>query len=52
MRGAQVAAALDYRGTPSGFSRLMAPLMSMAMRRANCKDLKMLKRILEESYPG
>jgi hypothetical protein len=32
---------------PSGFKRIAAPLMSRAMRRANQKDLRALKRILE-----
>ncbi len=38
---------LRNRGEPSGFSRLVAPLMATAMRRANRKDLKRLKAILE-----
>lgn len=38
---------LRNRGTPSGFSRLVAPFMARAMRRANQKDLVALKRILE-----
>lgn len=38
---------LRNRGAPSGFSRLVAPLMSAAMRRANEADLAKLKRVLE-----
>jgi hypothetical protein len=38
---------LRNRGTPS-FSRLVSPFMRMAMRRANRKDLKALKRRLED----
>lgn len=38
---------LRNRGTPSGFSRLAAPLMGIAMRRATSKDLRALKDVLE-----
>jgi hypothetical protein len=38
---------LRNRGEPSGFSRVAAPLMAAAMRRANRKDLARLKSILE-----
>jgi hypothetical protein len=38
---------LRNRGEPAGFSRLAAPLLTGAMRRANRKDLKRLKGILE-----
>ena len=40
---------LRNRGTPSGFSRLAAPFMKMAMSRANEKDLAALKHLLERS---
>ena len=40
---------LRNRGTPSGFSSLVAPFMARAMRRANRKDLARLKEILETS---
>jgi hypothetical protein len=34
-------------GSPSGFSRITAPLMAAAMRKANEKDLMRLKELLE-----
>jgi uncharacterized membrane protein len=38
---------LRNRGNPSGFSRIAAPLMAGAMRRANRHDLDNLKNLLE-----
>jgi hypothetical protein len=38
---------LRNRGGPAGFSKLAAPLMARAMRRANRKDLRNLRAILE-----
>ena len=38
---------LRNRGEPSGFGKIVAPLMASAMRRANRKDLARLKRLLE-----
>jgi uncharacterized protein YndB with AHSA1/START domain len=38
---------LRNRGMPSGFSMIAAPLMSLAIRRANRKDLKRIKELLE-----
>jgi uncharacterized protein YndB with AHSA1/START domain len=35
------------QGSPSGFSKIAAPMMTIAMRRANHSDLERLKRILE-----
>jgi len=40
---------LRNRGEPSGFSKVSAPLMAAAMRRANRKDLAQLKALLERS---
>ncbi|MFZ0179345.1 MAG: SRPBCC family protein [Candidatus Dormiibacterota bacterium] len=42
---------LRNRGEPSGFSKAAGPLMARAMRRANTKDLKRLKAILESREP-
>jgi hypothetical protein len=38
---------LRNRGEPAGFSRLAAPIMGPAVKRANQKDLRKLKQILE-----
>jgi hypothetical protein len=38
---------LRNRGEPAGFSKASAPFMAFAMRRANRKDLRALKRLLE-----
>lgn len=39
---------LRNRGTPTGFSQWVAPVMAGAVRRANRKDLALLKQILEK----
>ena len=40
---------LRNRGNPSGFSRILSPMMVPAMRRANRKDLAHLKLLMEQS---
>lgn len=39
---------LRNAGEPTGFNRIASPVMSTAMRNANGKDLRRLKRILED----
>jgi hypothetical protein len=41
------AMSLRNRGEPSGFSSVVAPMMAMAIRRANRADLRRLKVLLE-----
>ncbi|MDT0469827.1 SRPBCC family protein [Streptomyces gibsoniae] len=38
---------LRNRGEPAGFAKVAAPMMAVAMRRANTKDLARLKQLLE-----
>ena len=40
---------LRNRGYPKGFSKVFAPFMALAVRRANRKDLLRLKRLLEKA---
>jgi uncharacterized membrane protein len=40
---------LRNRGEPAGFSKLVAPFMAAAVRRANRQDLARLKAILEST---
>ncbi len=40
---------LRNRGTPQGFSKWLAPFMSLAVGRANRKDLALLKKRLESA---
>ena len=40
---------LRNRGEPSGFSKLSAPVMAMAVKRANRKDLDHLRTLIEST---
>lgn len=46
-KGEKTRMTLRNRGEPSGFSKLVAPLMARAMKRANNKDLRALKSLFE-----
>ncbi|SFO53717.1 Polyketide cyclase / dehydrase and lipid transport [Mesorhizobium sp. NFR06] len=41
---------LRNRGTPTGFSRLVAPFIAVAVRRSTDRDLLRLKNILEAAH--
>jgi uncharacterized membrane protein len=43
---------LRNRGEPRGFAKVLAPMMAAAMRRANQKDLRRLKTLLEHGPGG
>jgi uncharacterized membrane protein len=43
---------LRNQGEPRGFSKIVAPFMAAAMRRANQKDLRRLKTLLEQRPPA
>ena len=43
---------LRNRGQPAGFPKLAAPILALAMRRANRKDLGRLRAILETAPGG
>ena len=50
--GSSTRMTLRNLGSPSGFSKLVAPFMAVAIRRANKKDLARLKQILDQRLEG
>jgi uncharacterized membrane protein len=50
--GAGTRMTLRNRGAPSGFSRIASPFMARAVKRANGRDLRRLKAILERRSEG
>ena len=47
--GAGTRMTLRNQGRPTSFARIAGPVMAAAVRRANRKDLRRLKQILEAS---
>ena len=50
--GSRTRMTLRNVGAPSGFARAMTPVIAPAMRRANRKDLRRLKSVLETREPA
>jgi hypothetical protein len=48
LEGGATRMTLQNHGDPAGFSKVAAPLVAGAIQRANTKDLRLLKRILEQ----
>lgn len=50
--GASTQMTLRNRGAPEGFAGVLSPFLSFMMRRANRKDLRRLKALLESGSTG